>query len=497
MIRYSLLWGSIFGLALYAWRDWFKALCGVVILMAILERSDMPRAMFGINGLNPWNFLLGVVMLAWLFKRGREGLRWDMPWYLNVLLLIYLIVVLVAFWRMYTDRILLILMGDTTGSIVGTYLINTIKFVIPGLLFFDGARTRSRFHLAVASVLVLYVLIGVQTIRMVGPGSLLDGDALERRARKSLETQLGYHRTDVSMMLAGASWSVALAGGSLLRSGAQRMGMVGLALLLVLAQALTAGRAGYAAWVGVGFFLGAVRWRSAVFGLPVVVALLFYLAPGVKARFFQGIETEDTLLGEAAIDQDEVTAGRANIWPLVADKIKESPWVGFGRQAMVRTELTFEGQEDEEVGERFNHPHNAYLEWLLDNGIFGALLVGPFYVVCMVIAVRLLRDHRSPVFVAAGALSGALLVAHLGSSIGGQTFYPRESSVGMWCAFGLAFRAWVERRRLLGADLPEGPFEPPAPPDPDEDEPAPRWRPRLAPEEGRTAPAGHHRSRVG
>ena len=38
MIRLGLLGITVLGLSIYAWRDWFKSLCGLVLLMAILER---------------------------------------------------------------------------------------------------------------------------------------------------------------------------------------------------------------------------------------------------------------------------------------------------------------------------------------------------------------------------------------------------------------------------------------------------------------------------
>jgi O-antigen ligase len=101
----------------------------------------------------------------------------------------------------------------------------------------------------------------------------------------------------------------------------------------------------------------------------------------------------------------------------------------------------------EEYGESFPHPHNAYLEMLLDNGWLGILLVLPFYIVILRHAVSLFRDSRDPVFVSVGGVTCALVVALLVASIGSQTFYPREGSVPMWCSIGLLLRVYVERSR--------------------------------------------------
>jgi hypothetical protein len=99
MIRLSFLFLFIVSLALYAIKDWYVALCGLIALMAVVEHPDMPKTLFGVQGLNPWNLLLLVVVAAWLGSRRRERLVWDMPRSVNVLLLAYLGVVLVGFFR--------------------------------------------------------------------------------------------------------------------------------------------------------------------------------------------------------------------------------------------------------------------------------------------------------------------------------------------------------------------------------------------------------------
>ncbi len=62
---------------------------------------------------------------------------------------------------------------------------------------------------------------------------------------------------------------------------------------------------------------------------------------------------------------------------------------------------------------------------------------------------------------AVGGMTTALVLALLVASIGSQTFYPREASVGMWCAIGLMMRAWVERKRAIaGAGAARKPPKP-------------------------------------
>src|SRR6185295_8438367 len=127
-------------------------LCGLILLMAVIEHPDMPKSILGIQGLNPWNLLLLSIVLAWLVKRGREGLTLDLPVHAAVLLVLYLAVVVAGFLRMVVDRDGLDPERFSTAQLWSEYFINTLKWPIPALLLYDGARTRKRQMLALFSI---------------------------------------------------------------------------------------------------------------------------------------------------------------------------------------------------------------------------------------------------------------------------------------------------------------------------------------------------------
>jgi O-antigen ligase len=450
MIRHSLLAVYIVSVALYAIKDWYIAVCGLIAMIAVLEHPDMPKTLLGIQGLNPWNLLLVVVVAAWLANRRRERLTWDMPPALNFMLLAYLGVVLVGFVRMMADRTNLL---ESTGTLISEELINTVKWVIPGLLLYHGCRSRRRLLLGLAAIAAIYVLLAVQVIRWMPLGVLRSGEELAVRSIKILMNEIGYHRVNLSVMLAGACWAIVAMRG-LAKSATLRAAILGTALIVAFAQALTGGRAGYATFVAVGIVLGLVRWRGYLLALPVVVAAVLALVPAARERMLEGFtpETRDVHVGTAeddenpnAPDEYTITAGRTLIWPYVIRKIVDSPIVGYGREAMQRTGLS--GFLLHELGESFPHPHNAYLEWLLDNGLVGFALTMSFYATVIVMSLSLFRDSRSQVFVATGGTCLALVLALLFGAVGSQTFYPREGAVGMWGAIGLMLRTYVERRR--------------------------------------------------
>lgn len=126
MIRLTALWLLISFLVVYAWRDWYKAACGLVCVMAVVEHPDMPKTLFGIQGLSPWNIALLSVVLAWLVARKNEGLRWDLPKWLTVMMVMYGGVIVISFLRLLVD-VLRQYEGVSILSLTSEYLVNTLK----------------------------------------------------------------------------------------------------------------------------------------------------------------------------------------------------------------------------------------------------------------------------------------------------------------------------------------------------------------------------------
>ncbi len=67
-------------------------------------------------------------------------------------------------------------------------------------------------------------------------------------------------------------------------------------------------------------------------------------------------------------------------------------------------------------------------------------------------------DSRSPIFVASGGVACALIFALSVASWGVKRSIPREGSVGMWCAIGLATASLVERDEYLRQATPDSKY---------------------------------------
>ena len=87
------------------------------------------------------------------------------------------------------------------------YLINPMKFLLPCLMLYDGAEATNGCAGRWEFLALVYFLFAVQVIKGVGLHfNLSSGDELESRAARAVSRAVGYHRVEMSMMLAGASW---------------------------------------------------------------------------------------------------------------------------------------------------------------------------------------------------------------------------------------------------------------------------------------------------
>jgi O-antigen ligase len=223
-------------------------------------------------------------------------------------------------------------------------------------------------------------------------------------------------------------------------------------------MAVTGGRTGYGTWCVLGVFFCLFKWRKYLLLAPVILFVIISIAPSAIDRLTQGFVAEESeefsqdnsadFQGEA-VDMASVTSGRVIAWPLVLESIQEAPFFGHGREAMKNLGLTRKIMLEHGKGETFPHPHNAYLQWVQDNGFIGALPVFIFYFIMLKYAWSLFKDNDNKLYVVTGGIGLALLLAFLIASTGSQNFYPREGSVGMWVGIGLIVRVYIERDKVL------------------------------------------------
>ena len=464
MIRITLLTFLIAYLSVYAWKDWFRTACWLVLLMSVFQHPDMPKAIGGVPGLNHWNFLFINTVFSWLINRKKEKYTWEMPPMLNFLFFLYGFFIVISVIRYVVDPSgiieLFAVTGAETPSIlndINEYLINCFKWALPGMIIFDGCRNKKQYYFAVSTLALMFVLLVLQVIKAMKLGSLeLGGDALQHKAIKIISDSVGFHRVNISMMMSGAFWLVFCLK-ELVNAKCYWLLILPSCLIIFLAMALTGGRTGYGTWAILGGIYCLLKWRKYILLIPLVYMTVIVFAPSAVERLSFGFSSEESaesqpLNGDQDIkfegeevDLYEVTSGRNLAWPLVWDSIEEAPFFGYGREAMANIGITLRMRYMYGEFDSFPHPHNAYLQWIQDNGFIGAFPVFLLYFLLLKYAWSLFRDESEKIYVVTGGVALALILSFLIASIGSQNFYPREGSVGMWVGFGLLIRVHIER----------------------------------------------------
>lgn len=426
----------LFIILIYSFRSSRKpieGLCLLIVLMGLMENRDyIPRAMAGIPGLNAWNILFLATTLGWLSTRQRND---PTPGIVLKLFFLYSAIVMVSHIRLATNPTYYLTISNT--ELLIDYFFKPLKFIVPSVIVFDYIKTREQSHLIIFAILAGYLLLAFQIIRYMGVSDF-SAHTLNKRGIRVIARDTGYHRVDASAMLAGASWAC-YATLPILKKKAAKIAFIALTGACLLAVALTGGRTGLVAWGATGVFLCVLKWRKLIPLFPVALLALFAVLPGVRERLLVGFGSNDAAIVEET-DDSKITSGRTQIWPLVIDKIEERPIFGHGREGMRRSGLTETSKFL--LKESWGQPHNAYFEVLLDNGIIGIFTMIPIYLLAFFKSLALFLKSRHPTEVAIGGITLALLTSFFTSSVGSQTFYPRQGMIALWCAMALSLRLY-------------------------------------------------------
>ncbi len=447
-IRFTLLLVIVAGLIFYSRRDWLISLFGLVIISAIMGHPDMPRSMLGIPGLNVWNLLFLCIGAQWLIQRHRLRVPWDMPKVGKTLLWLYIGVSALGVIRMLIDtdsfptaKLSQAGMFDLTNE----YVLNSLKYLMPGLMLFDGCRTRKYVIYGLIAAMMMGGMTSFLVIRTVPISGLRATGKQEMMQRRRIGKKIGYHANSVAMICAGTFWGVA-SGLSLRKGKWFKLAMLAMCAVAALAVLLCRSRAGYGAMIGIGVIFAMFLWRRLLVLMPIMTIVVVTLFPGVRDRMLMGFGLTDPT-GDEVENLDVISAGRTtDIWPVVVEQIEKNPVIGFGRLAMYRTPI-YRGLLAT-MGYGVEHPHNAYLGLVLDTGVLGAVFILGFYGLVAWMSLSLALDKRDPLFRAVGGASLAAVLALLIMAVSGQSFWLRENHQMALCLYGLALRVWVERRKV-------------------------------------------------
>lgn len=412
---------------------------GVLLLTFLLPASSMlPH----IRGLNVLNFatiatLASFMLHATFSKAGTVRLPQPLIWCFGLPATVAIVIA----WPHIPEGIRNYPMLADARSIYDPSAYAISRYVKPIFYYFSyvfllanavRSSKRPELFLAALGASVLVPTLAVFYTVASYPGSLSD----VARDREFLSVR-GMHANEFGMLLALPTGPLLfLVGGA--RTRAWRWMALAVLGLVTIALLLTFSRGGLAAFVIVvaGFLLHHKRVKTFL-AIVAAAALLLMAAPAaMQERFGTGFRS-GALSDASVVEKDDLTAGRVHGWMLLAPEVLQSPWLGRGLGSTQWSSAVATGRY------QADHPHNIYLEILMDFGLFGfAAMVYLHY--------RYLRRFRQ--LGTDSALSDELRSFFLGAryslwgilAMAATTNYymPYGAQFYLWFSLGLLFAYW-------------------------------------------------------
>ena len=406
---------------------------GAVLLLLALPTSAsalFPHALMGITGLNPLNLMLLATMGAYLLHGRLQRAGAVVP--PHVLLLYVVPIALAGLMGMrHVSEIPSFFydVGESVYTERGYFLLKVVKplvIVAVGLMIGAAAarsRKPERFAVAIAAA-ALVVALG-QIGFVIGQGAPLA--AMATQEAREFYDPLGMHANTLgrlhmfALTLLVFVWAEARQP-QLRRFLLLTLAVVGIALLLTFSRASILG-----ALVALALFL---MWRFntrnmvlALIGLAVVALVAGEV---LYSRLTHGLD-------EGA---DAVSAGRIEgIWLPLLPELWKSPLWGNGLGSIL-----WSFPMVNEAMHRVGHPHNAYLEALLDMGVIGtALLIAYFVHVWRSFRALARSEWLAPELRGLFHGASAGLVVFFLTGLVGSSLRPEPEWAYLWIAIGLMY----------------------------------------------------------
>lgn len=412
---------------------------GVVLLILLMPISTshlFPRAMLGIPGLNPLNLLLAGTLGSCLL-RGLSGgsLRRFLP---RPLLWLYVVPILLAGiigsqhvgdigpqFRIFPD---IIEFNDAAGyfrEMVGKPLSMVVFALLVGAAVSRSEKPEKFLLPAVISIWAL----GLIVLAFVADSGVALSQLASSDSRAFLST-LGMHANDQGRLYAIA-YALLLFTWAESKETGTRLALLASMGLVVTALVLTFSRGAFVGFILVNVLF--LLWRRSVtalvfFGLVVSIAL-FALPTAVYDRVSTGE-------GEGL---NVISAGRVDgLWIPLLPEVVRSPIYGSGLGSIMWSQpMRVGGGGNVLIA---THPHNAYLQALLDMGAVGLILLCAYFVHVWRGFRALSRDPRlSPPLRGLYQGAAAGLLGMLVSSVTDGSLMPRPEQVFLWLAIGMMY----------------------------------------------------------
>ncbi len=299
-------------------------------------------------------------------------------------------------------------------------LLKPILYFLPFILIGGYVRGKDKVRLLVNSLLASLAIASVLIIVVY----LLEvpGAASWSSARATLGRFFGLHSNDIAIFYI-------LAFPFVLANFSEKKGFLSVSTLFLslAAVAILYSRTAYAlvAFSTVVFLLWENQKRWIVLLGVLMAVYLSFAGSSVKERIMFGLDRGDVSV---------ISAGRMNeIWPSVFAELKREHsvfFVGKGRYSIIYSNRIEKG-----------HPHNMYLEAILDAGIIGLLGFLACYAYVIRKLVRTLNRTSDRQITSVLKASLISILVYLISGVSGRHFFPDITNIYLWLIMGLGLAA--------------------------------------------------------
>jgi len=407
---------------------------GAVLLMALMPIESsyvFPHSMFGFTGLNPINVLLVTTLLSYLV-RGRDLGRFapkELVWLFVVPILAAAVIgsrhVDEIYPAFYNEE--LIHFTDALGY-VRDVAVKPLLMVVASLLIGAALAQSQRAERFLAPIIVAVWVMCLLAIAYVVSSGVSLG-VLATASERGFFSGIGMHANDLGRLYAVAYALLLFTWGET-RDLTLKTLLVATMGVLFVALVLTFSRGAMVGFVLVNalFVLWKFNARTLAIGLLVMAVALPLLPGAVWGRLGLGFSEGG--------DVNAISAGRIDeIWLPLLPELFKSPLWGNGLDAVMWARALWAEQMIP-----VTHPHNAYMQAILDMGLIGLGLLLAFYWHVL----RHLRDLGGNAYLSPtmrgfyqGAVAG--LLCFFVTGLAGSSLRPTPEFAFLWIAIGMMY----------------------------------------------------------
>jgi O-antigen ligase len=415
----------------------------LVLLLPISRSAIFPHAMMGITGLNPLNVLLVATLGSYLLHSLTDGsLRRFLPAPLLWLYIVPIVLAGIVASRHIGEIAPYLLMSDgidlpgrwvqppdtATGHLLER-LFKPLMLVGFGLLVAAAVARSARPEKFLVPIIVsIWIMCALVIVYVVISGASLG--ELARSESRTFLTPLGMHANELGRLYTFA-FALLLFTWAERKEQGLKMWLLASMGIVVVALLLTFSRSAFAGLLVVSglFVLWRLNAKTLIVAAVVTAIALFALPDALYDRATTGF-------GEG---MNAITAGRIEgLWlPLLPD-VMRNPLFGNGIGSILWSGAMRTGAGTTIIAT--THPHNAYLEALLDMGFVGLAVLCAYFIHVLN---RFWRLGKEPAIsdTMRGFYQGAAagLVSMLVMAVVDSSLVPKAEHAFLWLAIGMMY----------------------------------------------------------